>query len=46
MKIVYFTALAIIAILCAGCASSGANNTGAEVVGGILQGIGAGLSGL
>ena len=33
-------------LLCAGCANSGANNSGGEIVGGILQGIGAGLSGL
>ncbi len=46
MKLVFFMALAILAILCAGCASGGANNTGAEVISGIIQGIGAGLSGL
>ena len=46
MRIVYFTALAIFALLFVGCASGGANNTGGEIVGGILQGVGAGLSGL
>jgi len=33
---------AVAAMLCAGCA----NGQGGEVVGGILQGVGAGLSGL
>ena len=46
MKLVSFMVLDILAILCAGCASGGVNNTGAEVISGILQGIGAGLSGL
>ena len=41
-----FITLAMLALLCAGCASGGANNTGGEIVGGILQGLGAGLSGL
>ena len=46
MNTVYFTALATLAFLCVGCASGGANNTCGEIVGGILQGIGTGLSGL
>jgi len=46
MRIVYFTALAIFALLFVGCASGGANNNNGEILSGILQGVGAGLSGL
>ncbi len=35
----------VLSLLCAGCASGG-TNTGGEIVGGILQGVGQGLSGL
>ena len=45
VKGVFFTELVILMLLCAGCASDGVNYSG-DVIGGILQGIGAGLSGL
>ena len=42
---VFFMELVILMLLCIGCASDGVNYSG-DVIGGILQGIGAGLSGL
>ena len=44
-NLMMFMTSIILVLLCAGCASGGAN-TGGEIVGGILQGVGQGLSGL